>query len=107
MRRASSRPRAVTIAQQSLRDDPDTRNLRFNLQAFLADEGFCRRAGVAPGGTAGKTVIVQGFGNVGYHAAKYFSDERGGAKVIGVIEHNGAVYSSKGLDIEALKRHHA
>jgi len=64
----------------------------------LADE--CKRVGVSPG-LEGKSVIVQGFGNVGYHAAYFF--EKFGAKVIGVIEFNGSVYNPKGLDIEALK----
>ena len=43
----------------------------------------------------GKTIIVQGLGNVGYHAAKFLSEEDG-AKVIGVIERDGAIYNKKG-----------
>ena len=42
----------------------------------------------------GKTIIVQGLGNVGYHAAKFLSEEDG-AKVIGVIERDGAIYDKK------------
>ena len=52
----------------------------------------------------GKTIIVQGLGNVGYHAAKFLSEEDG-AKVIGVIERDGAIYNKKGIDIEKLKKH--
>ncbi len=52
----------------------------------------------------GKTIIVQGLGNVGYHAAKFLSEEDG-AKVIGVIERDGAVYDKKGIDIEKLKKY--
>ena len=52
----------------------------------------------------GKTIIVQGLGNVGYHAAKFLSEEDG-AKVIGVIERDGAIYNKKGVDIEKLKKH--
>jgi glutamate dehydrogenase (NAD(P)+) len=48
-------------------------------------------------------VIVQGFGNVGYHAAKFLAE--GGATVIGIIEWDGAVVNPKGIDIEALHQH--
>ena len=52
----------------------------------------------------GKKIIVQGLGNVGYYAAKFLSEEDG-AKVIGVIERDGAIYNKKGIDIEKLKKH--
>ena len=52
----------------------------------------------------GKTVIVQGLGNVGYHAAKFLSEEDG-AKVIGVSERDGAIYDEKGINIQKLKNH--
>jgi len=54
-------------------------------------------------GISDKRVIVQGFGNVGYHAAKFLAEA--GATVIGVIEWDGAVVNMKGLDIEALNAH--
>ena len=54
-------------------------------------------------GIEGKTVIVQGLGNVGFYSAKFCQE--GGAKVIGVIEREGGVYNDKGLDIEALFNH--
>lgn len=50
-----------------------------------------------------KTVVVQGLGNVGYHAAKFFHE--GGSKVIGLAEYEGAIYNPKGLDIEAVVAH--
>ena len=54
-------------------------------------------------GIEGKTVIVQGLGNVGFYTAKFCQE--GGAKVIGVIEREGGVYNDKGLDIEELFKH--
>lgn len=42
------------------------------------------------------SVVVQGFGNVGYHAAKFLSEEDG-ARVIIVAERNGYVINPKGL----------
>jgi glutamate dehydrogenase (NAD(P)+) len=51
----------------------------------------------------GKRVIVQGLGNVGYHAAKFLSQEDG-SKVIGVIEREGALLEEHGLEIEAVRQ---
>ena len=45
-------------------------------------------------------VIVQGFGNVGSNAAVLMA--RAGYKIIGIIEVDGAIYNSKGIDVEAL-----
>jgi glutamate dehydrogenase (NAD(P)+) len=47
-------------------------------------------------GVNGKTVIIQGLGNVGYHAAKFFRE--GGSKVICLAEHDGAIYNEAGLN---------
>ncbi len=54
-------------------------------------------------GLEGKSVIVQGLGNVGYYAAKFFLEA--GAKVVGVAEYNGGVYNQAGIDILKLKEH--
>ena len=48
-------------------------------------------------------VVIQGFGNVGGMAAKLMSEA--GFKIVAVIEWNGAIYNSKGLDIVALQQH--
>ena len=50
-----------------------------------------------PVGIEGKRVIVQGLGNVGYHAAKFFFDN--GAIIVGLAEYEGGIYDEKGLDI--------
>ncbi|MFU8861565.1 MAG: Glu/Leu/Phe/Val family dehydrogenase [Cyclonatronaceae bacterium] len=54
-------------------------------------------------GIEGKTVIVQGFGNVGFYAAKYLMES--GAVIIGIAELEGAAYNKKGLDVEKLFAH--
>ncbi len=54
-------------------------------------------------GIAGKTVVVQGLGNVGYHSAKFFRE--GGAKVVAIAEYEGAIYCADGLDEEKLFQH--
>ncbi len=53
---------------------------------------------------AGKRIIVQGLGNVGYHAAKFLSEEDG-CVIRTVIERDGAVTCDDGLPIEELRRH--
>src|SRR5699024_10231023 len=51
-------------------------------------------------GVEGKTFIIQGLGNVGYHAAKYLTE--GGARLIGVAEIEGSIYDPDGIDLEKL-----
>jgi glutamate dehydrogenase (NAD(P)+) len=47
-------------------------------------------------------VIVQGLGNVGYHAAKFLS--RGGRLPRSpIIERDGALFDPDGLDVEAVR----
>jgi glutamate dehydrogenase (NAD(P)+) len=54
-------------------------------------------------GIEGKKVIVQGLGNVGYHAAKFFQENR--ALVVGLAEYEGSIYCETGLDVEAVFQH--
>src|SRR5436853_2792867 len=52
-------------------------------------------------GLEGKTVVIQGFGNVGYYAAKFLSEEDG-VKVIGIGEWDCVISNPSGLNIEKL-----
>jgi glutamate dehydrogenase (NAD(P)+) len=54
-------------------------------------------------GIEGKTVVVQGLGNVGYHAAKFFREN--GAKVIALAEFEGAITNPDGLNEEEVFQH--
>ncbi len=54
-------------------------------------------------GIKGKTVVVQGLGNVGYHAARFFRE--GGAKVIALAEYEGAIFNAEGLHEEEVFQH--
>lgn len=56
------------------------------------------------GGLKDKRIIVQGLGNVGYHAAQFLSQEDQ-SKIIAVLERDGAVVNLDGIDIDGLHLH--
>src|ERR1700722_3040493 len=68
----------------------------------VAHLGVCalERIGRQP---AGATAIVQGFGNVGSHAAATLAER--GLKVIGVSDHTACYFDPRGLDVPALLKH--
>jgi glutamate dehydrogenase (NAD(P)+) len=61
-----------------------------------------KKLGLEPG-LAGKRVIIQGLGNVGYHTAEILKEYD--AKVIAISEMEGAIYSDKGLDALEVWKH--
>lgn len=79
------------------------RGVQYALREFFRHPDAVKKAGMS-GGLGNKSVIVQGLGNVGYHAAKFLSQEDG-CTIVGVIERDGVITNSNGLDIEALKLH--
>jgi glutamate dehydrogenase (NAD(P)+) len=58
--------------------------------------------GLTPG-IEGKRVVIQGLGNVGYFAAKFFQEA--GAVLVGLAESEGAIANPKGLDLEKVMAH--
>ncbi len=54
-------------------------------------------------GIEGKTVVVQGMGNVGFYCAKFFREH--GAIVVGIAEYEGAIYNANGLNEEDVFKH--
>lgn len=75
---------------------------------YFATREACRFAedmaelGLEPG-LAGKTIIVQGLGNVGYHAAKFLQE--GGGVIVGLAEYEGAIYNPDGMDVDSVVAH--
>ena len=78
------------------------RGVQFALREFFRHPEDIAKAGLK-GSLDGKCVIVQGLGNVGYHAAKFLAEEDG-CKIIGIIERDGALFDESGLNVEAVRQ---
>jgi glutamate dehydrogenase (NAD(P)+) len=78
------------------------RGIYFGLREACADADDMKALGLSTG-IEGKRVVVQGFGNVGYHSARFCQE--GGAVVVAVAERDGAIYRPDGLDVEAVQKH--
>lgn len=79
------------------------RGVQYALREFFRHDDVMKRAGVE-GTLAGKRIIVQGLGNVGYHAALFLETEDK-ALITAVIERDGVISNPKGLDIAALRKY--
>jgi len=79
------------------------RGVQFALQEFFRHSDDVKAAKMR-GELKGKKIVIQGLGNVGYHAALFLSTEDK-AKIITVIERDGVVRNGDGVDIKALKAH--
>lgn len=76
--------------------------IMFGLREACCITEDMKRLGLSTG-LEGKRVIVQGLGNVGFHAAKFLSEQ--GAIVTGIAEYEGGIYDENGLDIEEVYKH--
>ena len=83
------------------RTEATGRGVQFALQEFFRCPEDIKTTGFN-GGLEGKRAIVQGLGNVGYHAAKFLS-EGDGVVIKAVIERDGAWISDQGINVEQLK----
>ncbi len=79
------------------------RGVQYALREFFRHPPEDVKAAELEGTLDGKRVVVQGLGNVGFHAAKFLASEDG-AKITGIIERDGALVDDRGLDVEAVHR---
>lgn len=85
------------------RTEATGRGVVYALRELFRHPRELKRYGLS-GTLEGKTVSVQGLGNVGYHAARILHGEDG-AKIIAVGEWDGTIYDPRGIDIPALQRY--
>jgi glutamate dehydrogenase (NAD(P)+) len=85
------------------RTEATGRGVQFGLQEFFRHPEDVHQAGLE-GSLEGKSVVMQGLGNVGYHAAKFLQEEDG-AKITAILERDGAIVNDNGLDVEAVAAH--
>ncbi len=78
------------------------RGVFFGIREACSVAEDMKALGLSPG-VAGKRVVVQGLGNVGYHAAKFLQE--GGAVIVGLSEYEGAICNGNGLDVEEVVSH--
>jgi glutamate dehydrogenase (NAD(P)+) len=76
------------------------RGVQYALREFFRHREDVARAGLE-GDLAGKRVVLQGFGNVGYHAAKFLQEEDG-VRLIALVERDGALLDANGMKVEAV-----
>ena len=84
------------------RTEATGRGVFYSIIEFLNNDKDRNRSKLRPE-LDGQRVVIQGFGNVGYHAAELLHES--GAKIIAVIERDGSVVNKKGIDVPKLKKH--
>jgi len=85
------------------RTEATGRGVEYALKELFRHPKDVEFAGLS-GDLKAKRIIVQGLGNVGYHAALFLSTEDK-SLITGVIERDGAIVDESGIDIKALHAH--
>lgn len=79
------------------RNEATGRGIFFGIREACTHTDDMKKLGLEPG-IEGKSVVVQGLGNVGYHAAKFLQE--GGAVITGIAEIEGAIHDRSGFDVD-------
>jgi glutamate dehydrogenase (NAD(P)+) len=83
------------------RTEATGRGVQFGLREFFRHPKEVKAAGLK-GGLGGKTVVIQGLGNVGYHAALFLSEEDD-VKIIAIAKHDGMLSNEDGLAVRDVR----
>lgn len=76
------------------------RGVFYGLRECMRYADDMKKIGLTPG-IEGKTMVVQGLGNVGSNTA-LISQKEGNVKIIGVAEREGSIHGPNGIDVEKL-----
>ena len=85
------------------RTEATGRGVVYALREFFRHASDIKYAGLK-GGLGDKKIIIQGLGNVGYHAGKLLEEEDS-ARIIAIIERDGALVNEAGLNVERIRQH--
>ena len=85
------------------RTEATGRGVKYALNAFFDTAEDVKKTSLTPT-LKGKRVIIQGLGNVGYHAALFLSKEDN-AIITHVLERDGGIVDEDGIDVIALRQH--
>ena len=85
------------------RTEATGRGVFYGIREQCSIEDDMKKVGLTPG-IEGKTIIIQGLGNVGSYSGMIAQDE-GGAIIVGIGEAEGSIYNPNGIDIHALIEH--
>ena len=85
------------------RTEATGRGVVYAIREFFRHAQDVKAAGLE-GGLSGKRIIMQGLGNVGYYAAKLLEEEDE-AKIIAIIERDGALIDDNGLSVQRVREY--
>ena len=87
----------IAIGGSEGREEATGRGVMYNVREIARDLNI---------DLSGTKVLVEGFGNVGFHAARLIRDELK-AKVVGVSTSKGGIYNPKGIDVDAAHKYYS
>jgi len=85
------------------RTEATGKGIQYALQEFFRHPDALANAGIN-GNLSAQRVILQGLGNVGFHAAKFLSEEDG-VKIIAIIERDGVIVNEEGLNVHDVRQY--
>ncbi|HWA15537.1 MAG TPA: Glu/Leu/Phe/Val dehydrogenase dimerization domain-containing protein, partial [Gemmatimonadales bacterium] len=97
---------AKPVSQGGIRGRTEAtgRGVFFGIQEACSIPEDMKALGLSTG-LSGKRVVLQGLGNVGSWAGRFF--QQAGAIIVGLAESEGGIANPKGMDIEAVLKHRA